>query len=112
MVKPRFRPGVSAAERKQQRQQSGKLKDILISKHVLKRYTAAVFAFTSYLLSLGLTQSRTWDGLDRQISKYLEHLWQEGEAKGLAADTLCGVQHHLSVRRKFTGSWRLYSAWV
>ena len=43
--------------------------------------------------------------------EYLEVLWQEGESKGLANDTLSGVSFFLRTRRRYPGAWQLLSVW-
>ena len=103
--------GASTAERAAARARLGPLHSLLISPRMTVRYSRAVYRFIE-MTSLLFVLSDDLVELDRQLAFYLEWLWQEGEAKSLAADTICGLQHSLNIRRCFPGSWRLYGAWT
>ena len=47
------------------------------------------------------TVSEDLSVLDRQVSYFLQFIWAEGEAKSLAAHTICGLQRFLYVRKVF-----------
>ena len=50
--------------------------------------------------------------VDRVAAQYIEHLWEEGESKYLAQDTLSSLQHfEPQLKRKLLESWRLIRAW-
>ena len=104
-------PGADAAERAAQRAQLGPLRSLLVSPRCNARYTAAVTRFIETMSLLFVLCADDLFTLDHQLSYYLELLWQEGEPRALAADTVCGLQHMLNVRRCFPGSWRLFGAW-
>ncbi|CAE8601716.1 unnamed protein product, partial [Polarella glacialis] len=50
--------------------------------------------------------------LDALASVYVEHLWEEGEPKCWAGDTLSGLGHFFPASKpRLNGSWRLHAAW-
>lgn len=49
--------------------------------------------------------------LYQQLVEYIELLWQEGEPKWLAAQTICGLQHFLRIRKCFPASWKFFGTW-
>ncbi|CAE8717690.1 unnamed protein product, partial [Polarella glacialis] len=50
--------------------------------------------------------------LDALASVYVEHLWEEGEPKCWAGDTLSGLGHFFPACKPcLNGSWRLHAAW-
>ena len=53
-----------------------------------------------------------FEEVDRISSEYIEHLWQEGDSKYFAQDTLSALQHYEpQLRRRLCRSWRLIRAW-
>ena len=50
--------------------------------------------------------------LDQFASLYLDVLWEEGEPRLLAGDTLSGLQHVLMAKRILPSAWRLFGAWT
>jgi hypothetical protein len=52
-----------------------------------------------------------WEDMEKLVIPYLEELWREGESKGVANDTLSGIQHFLHTRRRMPGAWQLLSTW-
>jgi len=49
--------------------------------------------------------------LDAAFPEYNEELWQTGEARAIAEDTLSGITHYVpQIRRHIRGSWRLLTA--
>ena len=67
--------------------------------------------FQSWMGVMGIGPAMCYGELDRQLGEYLEYLWESGDSKSLAADTLSGVQHFLRVKRVFSGGWSLFKAW-
>jgi hypothetical protein len=54
----------------------------------------------------------TFFQLDEMVSEFVEQLWEEGEPKSWAGDTLSGLGHFIPACKQFlTGAWRLHSAW-
>ena len=103
--------GATPAERAAARTTLGPLYSLLISPRMNARYAAAVRRFIEMTSLLFVLCTDNLHTLDHQLAYYIEWLWQEGESKSLAADTICGLQHRLNVKRCFPGSWRLFGAW-
>ena len=91
--------------RKERRQKLGTLKSLIIKPATKVRYDRAFASFLQYQRNHRLALATE---LDVQLSDYLEHLWEEGESRYLAADTLSGVQHlQPSVKGHIPQAWRL-----
>ena len=45
--------------------------------------------------------------MDIQVSHYIEYLWEHGEGRSSAADTLSSIQFFLGVRRRLPLGWQL-----
>jgi hypothetical protein len=72
----------------------------------------AVERFLMFLLMTGTAYPTTFEGLDAVASTYIDFLWQEGESRGQAGDTLSGLGHFLpATKRHLVGSWQLVTAW-
>ena len=93
------------------RQAIGSLKRRQVAPRTFNRYTAAVAAFLTWLTSFGQHHATDDDELEAQLCAYIEHLWQEGEGRARAGDTLSGAQFFLNRRRAWGASWRLFSTW-
>ena len=49
---------------------------------------------------------------DTLLCVWAEHLWAEGDPKGILNGALCGLAHYIpALRGRLGGSWRLYKAW-
>ena len=49
---------------------------------------------------------------DTLLCVWAEHLWAEGDPKGILNGALCGIAHYIpALRGRLGGSWRLYKAW-
>ena len=60
---------------------------------------------------MALPSSR--DKLDDLLAEYLEHLWSSGQGKGLASDTVAGLQDlDLKLKGSLQICWRLLKAWA
>ena len=109
-----IRRGETAQDRAAQRQIIGPLRTQLISSRASKRYAVAVDLFIRFVWHF-LGQALDVQDLalvDSQLVSFLEALWSEGDPRQVAADAICGLQHHLNRRRIFTGAWRFHSAWT
>ena len=76
------------------------------------RYQAARNRFYNFLSSEGIQLPRKRDDLDAILAEYIDWLWLNGEGRGLASDTVAGLQDldprlkgHLSL------TWRLLKTW-
>jgi hypothetical protein len=93
------------------RQSLGRLRDLRVNKGTLIRYLTAVTRFLWWCEACQLSLGITWDEIDSQLCCFLESLWEEGEARAVAGDTISGVQHLLVTRRRFPGAWQLFTTW-
>jgi len=99
------------AERQQQRRQLGRLTDLRLRPRTLERYRQSVRMLARWLENQGLAFADSYEGLDRQLMEFIEHLWDTGESRSVGNYTLAAVQHFLNVRARFVGAWSLISAW-
>ena len=52
------------------------------------------------------------DTLDNILTRWIEHIYHEGEGITVASDALCGLQHYMpSCRGELKQSWRLFRIW-
>ena len=59
---------------------------------------------------LQLPQTKT--AFDAQLGQYITHLWEEGDSRYKANDTVCGLQHaQPNLRRNLPISWQLLKTW-
>jgi len=75
------------------------------------RYLKAVGRFLLWAAACEVPYAASLPELDQQLAWYLEALWQQGDAKSLAGDTLSGAQHLLLQKRCFHTAWGLYGTW-
>eukprot|EP00435_Cladocopium_sp_Y103_P073923 s72_g45.t1 len=101
-------------ERKQERRQKRKglsLKKHLISAQLLKRYQFVLIHIVNFLADCNLFV-RAIEELDEAISSWLEYIFFEGEAKGLASDGLASIQYYLpQAAGHLRMSWKMVKAW-
>ena len=99
-------------ERIQRRQKLGALHTLVVKPTTEKRYDHAFILFLTYLRNERLSLAPTKEGVDQQVSEYLEHLWLEGESQYLAGDTISAIQHKQpSLKKALPQSWRLLRTW-
>ena len=98
-------------ERADARKAIGRLGDQRVKPTTLKRYRYAAAHFTAWLELWKFRLALTFEEMDQQLIFYIENLWEEGEAKGLAGDTLSGICHLLCTRRQFPGAWQRLGVW-
>ena len=109
----KVKQGESWQERKHQRHDFGPLKSLIISRQMLRRYSAAVDLFRRVCVCfLPQLDCSDMNEVDAALRLFLELSWEEGEPLSLAGDAICGVQHSLNRRRVFPGAWRYYGAWA
>lgn len=90
----------------------GSLSDNRVSPKTLQRYKAATTKFLGWLDWEERVRPADWEEMESTLREYLECLWCEGESKGVANDTLSGIQHFLHTRRRVPGAWQLLSTWA
>lgn len=98
--------------RAQQRRQLGTLKELTVQPATRVRYDKAVAAFLQFLQDNHLQLPRQRDRIDALAAEYLEHLWVTGAGRGLASDTLAGLQDQdQRLKGMLQTSWRLLKTW-
>ena len=94
---------LSAGDRRQRaaaRAKAGPLRNLVIRPRTLERYEAALDTFRLWLSreqGTALRSGTAWPSsaaeLDLLVSWFIENLWEEGEPKSYAGDTLSALQH-------------------
>lgn len=83
----------------------------MISKPLLARYESVLIVIVNFFAECGL-RIEALDDLDTAVSAWVEYIFSEGEAKGLASDGLASLQYHLpSCAGHLRMSWKLVKAW-
>ena len=90
----------------------GRLNDLRVAARTWKRYTEAAKLFQTWVVANGLGLAIDFQHMDFQLCEYLEYLWESGQTKARAADTLSGVCFYLRVHNRFQGAWQLYRQWT
>ena len=68
--------------------------------------------FFEYLKRNKISLPSQHEQVDKLASQYIEELWEEGESRYLAQDTLSALQHYEpQLKRRMLESWRLVKAW-
>ena len=112
MPRKRVLEAAEPAERAKQRRKLGTLRELTVQPTTRKRYDAATQRFFSFLQHEGKTLPKLKSHLDELVCDYLEHLWSTGAGRGLACDTLAGLQDlQPNLRNNLPGSWRLLKTW-
>ena len=99
-------------DRAAQRRRLGSLRDLTVQPATKRRYSAATQGFFTYLDQASLCLPKRKTQLDALLCDYVEHLWSSGAGRGLAADTLAGLQDlQPDLRHHLPGAWRLLKTW-
>ena len=99
-------------DRATQRQKLGTLRELTVQPATRKRYNLATEQFFTFLQSEGKQLPTVKSQLDPLACDYLEHLWSSGAGRGLACDTLAGLQDaQPNLRHHLPGAWRLLKTW-
>ena len=110
---PRILEAKTKRERVQTRKQLGSLKSLTVQPATKARYEKARAGFYRFLKKEGLAIPASREKLDDLLADYLEHLWSSGQGKGVASDTVAGLQ---DLDPKLRGSlqvcWHLLKAWA
>ena len=111
-LQPRV-PGLATkAERARARRRLGSLASRVVTPVTFQRYWRACSCFFNYLRLSEVQFPRNLYEYDMVLCQYVEHVWQEGEPKGLVGDLLSGLGHFLPpLKRHMSGAWRLHAAW-
>ena len=102
----------SKLSRKASRKKIGRLKDQVVAPKTLERYKFHVGKFLTFLAILGMCFPTSFLELDEMVCMYVEQLWEDGDPKGWAGDTISGLGHFFpNAKKSLAGSWRLHGAW-
>ena len=104
--------GRSQQERKEIRSKLGPLRALTVQAPTRARYNKALEKFFGFLDARGVELPSKLLHMDGIVADYIEHLWQEGEGRALASDTLAGLQDRQpQLRNRLSASWRLMKTW-
>ena len=110
--RPRKRQVISREDRFKTRQAIGPLHGLLMTANMRKRYESALVRYFAFEELLSLPAPMDDVDLDGQVAAYVEQLWQEGDPRYWAEDTLSGFTKLVpSLRGGFRLSWSLVTAW-
>ena len=99
-------------KRKEQRQELGSLRKLVISQQSENRYFDALVKFFNWMKKEKMQVGSNGYTLDDQFREYLCWLWEEGESRSWASYALAGAQHFSpEIRRQIPAAWRLLGAW-
>ena len=104
--------GRTKEQRAKVRKSLGTLKQLTVQPQTRARYISARKKFYAFLEHYSIPIPKKREKLDLLLGEYLEHLWSSGEGRGLASDTVAGLQDldpHL--KRHLSCTWRLLKAW-
>ena len=90
-VGKRLLEGQTKQQRQSQRKELGTLRSLTVSSKTSVRYASARTKFYEFLRENSLEIPRRREQYDGLLAEYIEHLWSEGEGRGLAADTVAGL---------------------
>ena len=97
--------------RREARRKLGPLKDLIIARHTLDRYSRAVREFFHWTLRKDIDISCETAIRDAAV-RFLEECWADGDPLSLAGDTLSGISHFLpDMKPALKDAWRYYRAW-
>ena len=100
-------------ERAKQRRKLGTLRELTVQPATRRRYDLATNGFLAFLRNEGLQLPTVKTLVDPLVCDYLEHLWSSGAGRGLACDTLAGLQDlQPNLRNCLPGAWRLLKTWT
>eukprot|EP00438_Fugacium_kawagutii_P004839 Skav221060 [mRNA] locus=scaffold3118:62102:67689:+ [translate_table: standard] len=99
-------------ERVKQRRLLGPLRQLTVQPSTRKRYDAALQKFFTFLKDHKLVLPTSLHLMDNLASDYMEHLWETGMGRALAADSLAAIQDQQpQLKGRLSGAWRLLKAW-
>ena len=111
-VKARVLEGRSKGDRKRQRKALGPLKGLTVSSKTQARYKNARDRFYDFPHRNQIEIPTKRDRFDSLVSEYIEFLWSEGEGRGLASDTIAGLQDlDPKLKGHLQQTWRLMKTW-
>lgn len=111
-ARPRKRQVLSRDDRFKSRQMIGPLRDLMMTANMKKRYEASLCRYFAFAELNAFVEPSDDVDLDGSVAKYIDHLWEEGDPRYWAEDTLSGFSKYIpSLRGTFKLSWSLVTAW-
>ena len=90
----------------------GTLRAARVTPGTLKRYNDALIRFFVFLDDRAVPILLDENNADDVLADYIEHLWAEGDAKQIAADTISGLTVHVKqLKGHLKESWGLFTEW-
>ena len=87
------------------------LSNLRVTAQTRKRYAEAYARFATFVCAMCL-QLATFESIDAAAAAFVEELWQSGDPKLWAADTLASLHHYVPVlKRRLPLAWSLLKAW-
>ena len=112
MPRKRVLEAAKPEDRATQRRKLGTLRELTVQPATRKRYDHATDLFLSFLQKEGHVLPREKHKMDPLVCDYVEHLWSSGAGRGLACDTLAGLQDlQPNLKNALPGAWRLLKTW-
>ena len=104
--------GRTKEQRAKVRKKLGSLKQLTVQPKTRARYEAARKKFYDFLHKESIQIPSKRDKLDAILAEYVDWLWLTGEGRGLASDTVAGLQD-LDPRLKgnLSLTWRVLKTW-
>ena len=94
------------------RKNLGSLKQLTVQPKTRARYLQARNKFYDFLRQENISLPRQRDQLDAILAEYIEWLWMNGEGRGLASDTVAGLQDlDPRLKHNLALTWRLLKTW-
>ena len=103
---------LSRQDRHKTRQQLGPLRDLMMTANMKKRYDAALNRYFDFERLHSFPAPMDYADVDATVASYVEQLWQEGDPRYWAEDTVSGFTKMIpSIKGSFRLSWALITAW-
>ena len=111
MVRSFWYAAESGALRIAARHWRGRLRDLGVTNLTLSRYRQSLERFLGWELAYLGGVATTVAQLDEHLALYTEYLWENGDGRAAASQTLAAAQHFLLRRRAFPQAWALVRIW-
>ena len=103
---------LSRQDRHKTRGQIGPLRELMMTANMKRRYEAAVSRYFDFERENSILAPTDYADVDTSVPSFIEQLWQEGDPRYWAEDTLSGFSKMIpSMRGCFRLSWSLVTAW-
>ena len=104
--------GRTKEQRAKVRKNLGSLKQLTVQPKTRARYEKARKKFYDFLSNENLQLPRKRENLDAILAEYIDWLWLNGEGRGLASDTVAGIQDlDPKLKGHLNLTWRLLKTW-